>query len=123
MTVATEATRSPTTSAAIRAQLGHPVIDADGHAAEYAPAFVEYLRQVAGPRLVERYVAKREAGGWFGLSPAERLRRRVTRPSAWTLPTVNVRDRATAMLPRLLRERMDDFGLDFSIVYSTLALG
>lgn len=122
MTVATEATRSPTTSAAIRAQLGHPVIDADGHAAEYAPAFVEYLRQVAGPRLVERYVAKREAGGWFGLSPAERLRRRVTRPSAWTLPTVNVRDRATAMLPRLLRERMDDFGLDFSIVYSTLAL-
>ena len=27
------------------------------------------------------------------------------------------------ILPRLFRERMDDFGLDFSIVYSTLALG
>jgi predicted TIM-barrel fold metal-dependent hydrolase len=122
MSMATDAPRLPTMSAAIRARLGHPVIDADGHAAEYAPAFVEYLRRVAGPKLVERYVAKRAAGGWFGLTPAERLRRRVTRPSAWTLPTVNVRDRATAMLPRLLRERMDDFGLDFSIVYSTLAL-
>ena len=26
------------------------------------------------------------------------------------------------LLPRLFRERMDDFGLDFSVVYPTLAL-
>jgi predicted TIM-barrel fold metal-dependent hydrolase len=120
--VATETGTVPSRAAAIRAKLDHPVVDADGHAIEYAPAFVEYLRQVAGPKLVERYLAKREAGGWFRTSPEERLRRRVTRPSSWTFPTRNVRDRATAMLPRLFRERMDELGLDFSIVYSTLAL-
>jgi predicted TIM-barrel fold metal-dependent hydrolase len=38
------------------------------------------------------------------------------------LPTLNTLDRATAMLPRLFRARMDDFGLDFAIVYSTLVL-
>ncbi len=47
----------------------------------------------------------------------------MNRPSAWTLPTRNTLDRATAMLPQLFRARMDDFGLDFSIVYSTMGLG
>jgi predicted TIM-barrel fold metal-dependent hydrolase len=32
-------------------------------------------------------------------------------------------DRATAMLPRLLRSRLDDFGIDYTIVYPSLALG
>jgi predicted TIM-barrel fold metal-dependent hydrolase len=111
-----------TTSAAIRSKLGHPVVDADGHAIEFAPAFLDYLKQVAGPRVVERYIAKLEAGGWYRISPEERRHRRVTRPSSWTFPTRNTRDRATAMLPALFRARMDDFGLDFSVVYSTLAL-
>ena len=66
---------------------------------------------------------KIRTAGWDTLSPEERLRRRVARPSAWTLPTKNTLDRATAMIPRLLRARMDDFGFDFSIVYSTMALG
>ena len=37
-----------TRSAAIRAQLTHPVIDADGHALEFGPVYFDYLHQVAG---------------------------------------------------------------------------
>jgi predicted TIM-barrel fold metal-dependent hydrolase len=112
----------PTRSAEIRSRLNHPVIDADAHAIEFGPAYLDYLKRVAGAKVTERFVALSEKGGWYGLSPEQRLSRRVARPSAWTMPTLNVVDRATAMLPRLFRARMDDFGLDFSIVYSTLAL-
>ena len=40
-------------------------------------------------------------------------------------PTRNTLDRATAMLPRLLYERLDEFGFDFTVLYLTagLALG
>ncbi len=38
-------------SAAIRAKLNHPIIDSDGHWIDYAPAFLEYLRDSAGPKL------------------------------------------------------------------------
>ena len=34
-------------------------------------------------------------------------------------PTKNTLDRATAMLPRLMYERLDDLGLDFAVVYPT----
>ena len=112
----------PGRSAEIRSRLGHPVIDADAHAIEFGPAYLDFLKQVGGPEITQRFVAMLDGGGWFGMSPEERLRRRVTRPSSWTMPTTNTLDRATAMLPRLFRERMDDFGLDFAIVYSTLVL-
>jgi predicted TIM-barrel fold metal-dependent hydrolase len=111
-----------TRAADIRAKLNHPVVDADGHAIEHGPVFLDFLKQTGGPRMVERYVKFMDTGGWFGLTPEERRRRRAGRPSSWTLPTLNTLDRATAMLPRLLRARMDDFGLDFSVVYSTMAL-
>src|SRR3954464_6630764 len=117
-----KSTKQATRSAQIRKTLDHPVIDADGHIIEYGPAYFEYLKQVAGPQLAQQYLAKLDAGGWYRMSPADRIRKRVTRPTSWGLPTKNTLDRATAMLPRLFRARMDDFGLDFSIVYSTLAL-
>ena len=40
---------------ALRAKLDHPVIDGDGHLIEAAPLFNDYLRQVGGAELVERY--------------------------------------------------------------------
>ena len=112
----------PTRSAQIRARLEHPVVDADGHAIEFGPVYLDYLKQVAGPDITERFLAVLEKGGWFRMTPEDRRRKRVARPSSWTLPTLNTLDRATAMLPKLFRERMDEFGLDFSVVYSTLAL-
>jgi predicted TIM-barrel fold metal-dependent hydrolase len=110
-----------THSAEIRSRLPHPVVDGDGHAIEFGPVFLEYLKKVGGQKIVDAHLAKQK-GGWNFMSPEERRRKRVLRPSAWTVPARNTLDRATAMLPRLFRARMDDFGLDFAVVYSTLAL-
>jgi predicted TIM-barrel fold metal-dependent hydrolase len=115
---------NPTASAAIRAKLDHPVVDADGHMIEFSPLYLEFLKEIGGPSVRDRFVKRLETGaGWEAMSPLDRRQRRVARPSAWTLPTRNTLDRATAMMPRLFRSRMDDFGLDFSIVYSTIGLG
>jgi predicted TIM-barrel fold metal-dependent hydrolase len=40
-------------------------------------------------------------------------------PGWWGVPTKNTRDRATAMLPKLLHERMGELGLDFAVIYPT----
>ena len=55
-------------------------------------------------------------------TPAERRELGVMRPPWWAFPAANTLDRATAMLPRLLHERMDEMGLDFAVVYPTFGL-
>ena len=112
-------------SAALRARLKHPVIDSDGHTIEFAPAIADYLKQVGGTALVDRFRGgngRGAGGGWHRLSPAERLERRATRPPWWAFPAKNTLDRATATLPKLLYERLEQFGLDFTVLYPTLAM-
>ena len=110
-------------SAEIKADLDHPVIDADGHILEFFPVFLDFLKQVAGPDMVSRFSTRLKCSddaGWYAATPAERRRRRIARPPFFSNPTRNTMDRATAMLPGLLRERLDELGLDFTIVYPTL---
>ncbi len=109
-------------AARIRARLSHPVIDSDGHWIEFEPAALDYLRQVGGERIVERYQQVANQFGnkkWAQMSPAERRERRMLQPAWWGVPTKNTRDRATAMLPKLLYERLDELGLDFAVLYPT----
>jgi predicted TIM-barrel fold metal-dependent hydrolase len=112
-------------SAAVRSRLKHPVIDSDGHTLDFWPEFLDYLKQVAGPRVVERYV-KLEGGtpismrGWYNLSPQERRRHRATRAWWWVLPTKRTIDLATLMIPGLLYERLDEMGIDFTVIYNGL---
>src|SRR5690242_13765647 len=93
----------------IRARLSHPIIDSDGHTVEFLPAFIDVLREVAGPRLADSYL---KAGGfgnsWYQVSPGERLDRRMTRPPWWGVAMKNTVDRATASMPRLLYQRLDE---------------
>ena len=117
------ATLSRSKSAEVRARLGHPVIDSDGHTVEFEPGFVDVLREVAGRAVADRYLARREGRGWYRLTPEERRDRRSTRPPWWALPTKNTLDRATATLPRLLHARLDEIGLDFTVLYPSLGLG
>jgi predicted TIM-barrel fold metal-dependent hydrolase len=102
--------------------LRHPVIDADGHLAEYVPTFLDYLRQVAGPALTERFENAMKRSGWYAMTPEERRAKRVYRPSWWSFPARNSLDRATAMLPALLRARLDELGIDFAVVYTTMGI-
>ena len=47
-TVSEAGKKTKTRAADIRSKLGHPVVDADGHALEFGPVYFEYLKQVAG---------------------------------------------------------------------------
>jgi len=121
------------TGADVRARLDHPVIDADGHIIETPPVFLpffeEYVRKIAGPDMIERF---RKNGGldfddmvlrpWSALSWEERRAHWATRPSWWSLPAANTLDRATAHLPRLMHERLDEFGIDFAVLYGSRTL-
>jgi hypothetical protein len=63
-------------SAVIRARLNHPIIDSDGHSAEFEPALFEYLKDVVGSRAVERLLALPDSPfsfRWYKLSPEELL--------------------------------------------------
>lgn len=114
-----------TASASIHARLTHPVIDADGHWIEFEPTLLDYLKQVGGPTMVDRFRREDYLAGlrsWSQMTPEERRVRRPIQPAWWGFPAKNSLDRATAMLPHLLYERMADIGLDFAIVYPTLAL-
>jgi predicted TIM-barrel fold metal-dependent hydrolase len=109
-------------TARIRARLPHPVIDSDGHWIEFEPAALDYLQQVGGERLVERYQKVANQFGnkkWKQMSLTERRERRMLQPAWWGVPTKNTRDRATAILPKLLYERMGELGLDFAVLYPT----
>jgi predicted TIM-barrel fold metal-dependent hydrolase len=119
--------------AAVRARLDHPVVDADGHFIETAPVmkdfFLDYVKQLGGGEMAQRL---ERSGGldydetvlrpWAAMSEAERNARWVTRPPWWTLPAGNTLDRATAHLPRLLHERLDDFGIVFAVLYPSRSL-
>jgi predicted TIM-barrel fold metal-dependent hydrolase len=119
----------PSRSAQIRARLDHPIIDADAHLLEFFPAYMDAIAQVGGPRFRERYqrrLAQGHATGdwsqWNALDWEQRRDGRVPRGAWWGLPTRNTYDAATAMLPRLLRERLDDLGIDLLISYGGLTL-
>jgi len=109
----------------VRREVGHPVIDADGHMLEPIAAVEPYLRRHAPGDALDAWITARTAGvGNAGApTPAQRWARRVPQSSWWGYHTVNVLDRATASLPPLMYERLDEMGIDLSILYPTNMLG
>ena len=113
--------RSP---AEIRASLKHPIVDADGHWLEYTPVFAERLRKVMGDKAADGFLTSQQrAPNALKLSIAERKRRGIAMEGYWTRQSTNTRDRATAMMPRMLYDRLGELGIDFGIVYPTAGLG
>jgi predicted TIM-barrel fold metal-dependent hydrolase len=107
----------------LRSRLNHPVIDADGHWLEYNPVMREEFKRIGGAAAEEALaLATQRVPNALKMSLDERRRRRVAQEAFWGSPSANVLDRATAMLPRLLYERLDDLGIDFCIVYPTAGL-
>jgi predicted TIM-barrel fold metal-dependent hydrolase len=108
----------------IRAGLKHPIVDADGHWLEYGPVVVEELRKHGGDLAVNGFRAfNAHVGQALSSSVDERKRTRRAQEAFWPVPTKNTLDRATELLPRLLYERLDEFGIDFTVLYPTSALG
>ena len=114
---------STRSAAEIRESLDHPVIDVDGHMLESYPVLLDFVKDVAGSEMATLFADRLKASddtAWHAVSPEERNRRRIARPPFFANPTRYTLDRATAMLPGLLRERLDEFGFDFTIIYPTL---
>src|SRR5262249_5214871 len=109
--------------AAIRSGLDHPVIDGDGHWVEFDPVFGERMRKVCGDKAGDGFnAAMKTTVDSLSMTVAERKRRRVAQPGFWSRQAENTLDRATALMPRLLYERLDEFGCDFAIIYPTAGL-
>jgi predicted TIM-barrel fold metal-dependent hydrolase len=116
-------TNGQTEARTLRSRLSHPIIDADGHWLEYSPVMREEFRRIGGDVAVDALdVWSQRVPNVLAMSLPERRRRRVAQEAFWGSPSQNVLDRATAMMPRLMYERMDDLGLDFSVVYPTSGL-
>ena len=112
------------TAADVRASLGHPVIDADGHLVEYWPELDRYLRAEGVEAGMGAFLATANFDGspvWETLDPDARLRERAYRSPWWGFPN-DARDLATASAPELLYRRLDEFGIDLAVCYPSVGL-
>jgi predicted TIM-barrel fold metal-dependent hydrolase len=115
---------SKSRSRAIHDRLSHPVIDSDGHWREFEPIAMEYLRETAGPQVVEKWTSRLRAlgeGDFVRMTREERLDKRAGQPPWWALPVKNTLDMATSFIPRLMHQRLQEMGLDFAVLYPTHA--
>jgi predicted TIM-barrel fold metal-dependent hydrolase len=111
------------TPAQVHAKLKHPVIDGDGHWVEYDPVFAERMRKAGGDKAADGYLAAmKTTKDALKMSVAERKRRQIAMPAFWSRQAEMTLDRATTMMPRLLYDRLDEFGSDFAIIYPTAGL-
>ncbi|MDH4148329.1 MAG: amidohydrolase family protein [Acidimicrobiia bacterium] len=112
------------TAAEVRARLDHPIVDADGHWVEYLPVMREALHDLGGDDAVAGFMHfGRMIGRNVAMTTAERRAANLGHEAFWAVPTDNALDRATAMMPALLDERLGELGIDFTVLYPTQGLG
>jgi predicted TIM-barrel fold metal-dependent hydrolase len=124
-------TTTLTRAATVRETVRHPIVDADGHFVEIGPLLddelLAYLEEFGGAGLRDRFLRGRVAPTDTASNLADRTDPSVrgewrAMPSWWGWPTEGVRDRATSHLPALLYERLDELGIDFTILYPSMSL-
>jgi predicted TIM-barrel fold metal-dependent hydrolase len=114
---------SQSSSREIRSRLDHPVIDADGHIIEFLPAVRDFLVEEGGRKLAEEFDQVVEAGRKLDAIPVDDRRAMgAFKLTWWPYPAENTLDRATGMLPGLLYDRLDEFGIDYAVLYPTMGL-
>src|SRR5689334_13463617 len=107
----------------VRSKIDHPIVDGDGHWVEYDPVFSDKMRKVGGDLAADGFLkAMDTTRELLSMSVAERREKRTGQQAFWSRQAENTLDRATAMMPKLLYDRLDELGLDFVIVYPTAGL-
>ncbi len=107
----------------VRARIDHPVIDADAHTLEFVPAVLDEIRAVAGEAAARSYEqVLRVSQDTRGLPADQKRALGLFRLTWWGFPARNTLDRATATLPRLQYERLDELGIDFAVLFPTYGL-
>src|SRR3989441_11454981 len=93
----------------LRSRLSHPIIDADGHWAEFAPHMREEFRRIGGDAAVEALdMAIARIPNSLSMSVTERRRRRIGQEAFWFPPTKDTLDRATPQITQLLHDVLRD---------------
>lgn len=104
---------SELTAPEVREKIGHPVVDGDGHVIEIGSVILDYVKQIGGAEIAARY-EKDAFPPW---------NRQDIRGIFWGMPSGPASiDRATSMMPKLFRSRLDEAGIDVAILYSTAVL-
>ncbi len=108
----------------IRASLKHPVVDADGHWLEFPPVMIDQLKKIGGETAVNGFFSfNKGVAKALASTPEQRKSMRRAQEAFWPVPTRNTLDRATELMPKLLYQRLDEFGIDFTVLYPTSGLG
>ncbi len=109
--------------AKIHSRLKHPVIDGDGHWLEYSPVFSEKMRKAVGDKAADGFIAAmKTTPDALRMTSETRDKRRVSMPAFWNRQAENTLDRATAMMPKMLYQRLDEIGSDYAVIYPTSGL-
>ena len=89
-------------AAGVRAKVSHPIVDGDGHVLEANKTILDYVKKIGGPEMAVRYENMEHPWKYQDVQPI-----------FWGQPSgPHSLDRATAMLPKLYRERLDEAGID-----------
>ena len=108
----------------LRSSLSHPVIDADGHWLEFGPVVAMQMEKIGGKVATKAMAMNGDrVRNSLNMTPAQRRHGNIAQEAFWGSPTKNTIDRATAMMPKLLYERLDALGIDFAVLYPTMGLG
>jgi predicted TIM-barrel fold metal-dependent hydrolase len=105
-------------SARIRDDLGHPVLDGDGHIVELLAVFLDYVRDNGYGALLEGMLNRRRA--IEDLSMEERRQGGVL-PHSWHVPS-SAEYYATVTSPKRYHERLPEAGIDFAVLYPTMGI-
>jgi predicted TIM-barrel fold metal-dependent hydrolase len=109
---------------AVLDRIDHPVIDSDGHLIEYTPLVRDFIAEDFGEDIARQFdrLTRSAAGRVAFPSRRDRREQGIHSAAVWGLPARNTLDRATAMLPDLMYRRLDEFGIDFAVLYPTYGL-
>ena len=101
---------------------------------ELTPVVSDYVYQVGGADARDLFDKSMEGAAetgnaalengktWFEMTLEEKKEEWVPALPWWALPTRSALDRATATVPRVLNDRMDELGLDYAVLYTTTGL-
>ncbi|MAG29736.1 MAG: hypothetical protein CL908_02440 [Deltaproteobacteria bacterium] len=102
---------------AIRGRIDHPIVDADAHLLESVPMVIDAVERTAGRAAAE---GLRRTIPTLFTGPGSREEGIPRGP--WWPSSTDALYQATVMVPELMAERLDEFGVDFAVVYPSLGL-
>jgi predicted TIM-barrel fold metal-dependent hydrolase len=108
-----QSTQAQTRSARLREELGHPVLDGDGHIVELMAVFIDYVRDNGHGNLLSGFLNRRRA--IEDLTMEERRAGGVL-PNSWHVPS-KADYYATVTSPRRYHDRLGEAGIDFAVLY------